>query len=124
MADKEDIITQTLDKDVVGMQNTFAELMLDKIRDAVAERKAQVAQEFMGVNPDDTDDEEYEDETEDDEDFEDEDGTIKAQVMRKDRTKVFEQNEINKIKKSLLYFKYLTKLLIIKVRLIMIKFMD
>lgn len=26
--------------------------------------------------------------------FEDEDGTIKAQVMRKDRTKVFEQNEI------------------------------
>ena len=72
MADKEDIITQTLDKDVVGMQNTFAELMLDKIRDAVAERKAQVAQEFMGVNPDDTDDEEYEDETEDDEDFEDE----------------------------------------------------
>ena len=72
MADKEDIITQTLDKDVVGMQNTFAELMLDKIRDAVAEKKAQVAQEFMGVNPDDTDDEEYEDETEDDEDFEDE----------------------------------------------------
>ena len=71
MADKEDIITQTLDKDVVGMQNTFAELMLDKIRDAVAERKAQVAQEFMGVNPDD---EEYEDDEEfvDDEESEDE----------------------------------------------------
>ena len=73
MADKEDIITQTLDKDVVGMQNTFAELMLDKIRDAVAERKAQVAQEFMGVNPDD--DKEYEDDEEfvDDEEGEDED---------------------------------------------------
>jgi len=71
MADKEDIITQTLDKDVVGMQNTFADLMLDKIRDAVAERKAQVAQEFMGVNPDD---EEYEDDEElEDEDFEDDD---------------------------------------------------
>jgi hypothetical protein len=72
MADKEDIITQTLDKDVVGMQNTFAELMLDKIRDAVAERKAQVAQEFMGVNPDD--EEEYEDDEEfvDDEESEDE----------------------------------------------------
>jgi len=71
MADKEDIITQTLDKDVVGMQNTFADLMLDKIRDAVAERKAQVAQEFMGVNPDD---EEYEDDEEfvDDEESEDE----------------------------------------------------
>lgn len=72
MADKEDIITQTLDKDVVGMQNTFADLMLDKIRDAVAERKAQVAQEFMGVNPDD--EEEYEDDEElEDEDFEDDD---------------------------------------------------
>jgi hypothetical protein len=71
MADKEDIITQTLDKDVVGMQNTFADLMLDKIRDAVAERKAQVAQEFMGVNPDD---EEIDDEDldGDEEDFEDE----------------------------------------------------
>ena len=72
MADKEDIITQTLDKDVVGMQNTFADLMLDKIRDAVAERKAQVAQEFMGVNPDD--EEEYQDDEElEDEDFEDDD---------------------------------------------------
>jgi hypothetical protein len=71
MADKEDIITQTLDKDVVGMQNNFADLMLDKIRDAVAERKAQVAQEFMGVNPDD---EEIDDEDldGDEEDFEDE----------------------------------------------------
>lgn len=66
MADKEDIITQTLDKDVVGMQNTFADLMLDKIRDAVAERKAQVAQEFMGV---DSDDEEVDGDEE--EDFED-----------------------------------------------------
>jgi hypothetical protein len=73
MADKEDIITQTLDKDVVGMQNTFADLMLDKIRDAVAERKAQVAQEFMGVNPDDEeDDEEYvDDEDSEDEELED-----------------------------------------------------
>lgn len=71
MADKEDIITQTLDKDVVGMQNTFADLMLDKIRDAIAERKAQVAQEFMGVNPDDeeVDDEDLDG---DEEDFEDE----------------------------------------------------
>lgn len=67
MADKEDIITQTLDKNVVDMQNTFAELMLDKIRDAVAERKAQVAQEFMGV---DSDDEEIDDEEEDFEDDE------------------------------------------------------
>ena len=76
MADKEDIITQTLDKDVVGMQTTFAELMLDKIRDAVAERKAQVAQEFMGVNSDDEESED--DETEDyeeseEEEFEDDD---------------------------------------------------
>lgn len=75
MADKEDIITQTLDKNVVDMQNTFAELMLDKIRDAVAERKAQVAQEFMGVNPDseeiDGDEEEYvDDEESDDEELE------------------------------------------------------
>ena len=80
MADKEDIITQTLDKDVVGMQNTFAELMLDKIRDAVAERKAQVAQEFMGVNSDDeeSEDDDTEEETEDyeeseEEEFEDDD---------------------------------------------------
>ena len=75
MADKEDIITQTLDKDVVGMQNTFADLMLDKIRDAVAERKAQVAQEFMGVDSDDEDvdgdeEEDFEDD-ESDEDLED-----------------------------------------------------
>jgi hypothetical protein len=80
MADKEDIITQTLDKDVVGMQTTFAELMLDKIRDAVAERKAQVAQEFMGVNSDDeeSEDDDTEEETEDyeeseEEEFEDDD---------------------------------------------------
>lgn len=71
MADKEDIITQTLDKDVVGMQNTFADLMLDKIRDAVAERKAQVAQEFMGVNPDDEEVDGDEEEFEDDESDED-----------------------------------------------------
>ena len=72
MADKEDIITQTLDKDVVGMQNTFAELMLDKIRDAVAERKAQVAQEFMGVDSDDEDvDGDEEEDFEDDESDED-----------------------------------------------------
>ena len=76
MADKEDIITQTLDKDVVGMQNTFAELMLDKIRDAVAERKAQVAQDFMGVNSDDeeSEDNETEDfEETDEEELEDDD---------------------------------------------------
>lgn len=72
MADKEDIITQTLDKDVVGMQNTFADLMLDKIRDAVAERKAQVAQEFMGVDSDDEDvDGDEEEDFEDDESDED-----------------------------------------------------
>lgn len=71
MADKEDIITQTLDKDVVGMQNTFADLMLDKIRDAVAERKAQVAQEFMGVDSDDEEVDGDEEDFEDDESDED-----------------------------------------------------
>lgn len=84
MADKEDIITHTLDKDVVNMQTTFAELMLDKIRDAVAERKAQVAQEFMGVNTDD--DEEYDDTEEEtdteesEEEFEDDDLEVEDEL--------------------------------------------
>lgn len=79
MADKEDIITQTLDKDVVGMQNTFADLMLDKIRDAVAERKAQVAQEFMGV---DSDDEELDGDEE--EDFEDDESDEDLEELETD----------------------------------------
>jgi len=84
MADKEDIITQTLDKDVVGMQNTFADLMLDKIRDAVAERKAQVAQEFMGVDSDDEDVDGDEELDGDEEDFEDDESDEDLEELETD----------------------------------------
>jgi len=41
--------------------------------------------------------------------FEDEDGSIKAQVMRKDRTKVFQQNEIIEAPTPLLWQEVITK---------------
>lgn len=98
MAETKDIIKAALDQDAVEVQKTVADLMLDKIRDAVEDRKAELAQQYFNaaypelndeedVDVDLDDDEldefdddseedleEFDDETEQEEDLEDQEG--------------------------------------------------
>lgn len=71
MADSSDIINNIIDQNSVGLQDNFGQMMLDKIRDVVADRKMEIAQSFLGVDrPEDMEDTE---EMETDEDMDDED---------------------------------------------------
>lgn len=58
MADVSDVITNIIDKDSVNLQDNFGQMMLDKIRDVVADRQAEVAQSFLGAITDDEPDSE------------------------------------------------------------------
>ncbi len=77
MADTKDIIKAALDQDAVALKQTVADLMLDKIRDAVEDRKAELAQQyFNAANPDfdqEEDPEDVDEADDDDLDVDDED---------------------------------------------------
>jgi len=60
MSDINALISALSGKDMVQANNAFASLMQNKLNDAIDDRKVQIAQSMMGVDPD----EEYEDEEE------------------------------------------------------------
>ncbi len=72
----EDIIGGAVDEKPVDVKNALADVMLDKVREAILDKKAEVAQRFFDASPlnmesdDETEDDELEDDLED-EDFED-----------------------------------------------------
>lgn len=49
MTDASDVITNIIDKNSVGLQDTFGQMMLDKIKEVVSDRQAEVAQSFLGA---------------------------------------------------------------------------
>ena len=60
MSDINALISALSGKDMVQANSAFSSLMQNKLNDAIDDRKVQIAQSMMGVNPD----EEYEDEEE------------------------------------------------------------
>lgn len=73
MTDISDLIKSAVTQTPSQMQNDFAELMLDKIRDVVADRKAEIAQQFIGG---DQLNDEQDDLPDDQQDFEDQDDRV------------------------------------------------
>lgn len=69
MSNINDLISALSGQDMVQANNVFGSLMQDKINDALDDRKVQIAQSMMGINPDEEfeDEEEYEEVEEDDE---------------------------------------------------------
>ena len=65
------IIEQALNEEPASMENTLHDLMLEKIRVHLEEKREQVLESIYNGDGDDDEDEEFED---DDEEFEDEDG--------------------------------------------------
>lgn len=53
MADTSEIISNIVDKNSATLQDTFGQMMLDKIRDVVDDRKMEIAQSFLGAVEDD-----------------------------------------------------------------------
>lgn len=72
MADPSDIIKQAIGNNPVQMQDSFADLMLNKIRDAIELKKAEVAQQFLGFDNIENDQSDQQDDPEDSEEMEDE----------------------------------------------------
>ena len=69
MSDINTLISALSGKDMVQANSAFVNLMQNKLNDAIDDRKIQIAQSMMGVDPD----EEYEDneELETDDEFQD-----------------------------------------------------
>lgn len=67
MADTSEIISNIVDKNSATLQDTFGQMMLDKIRDVVDDRKMEIAQSFLGaVTEEEPDTDPGEDDLEDD----------------------------------------------------------
>lgn len=67
MSDTGDIVSNILDKNSVDLQDNFGQMMLDKIKDVVSDRKMEIAAQFLGS----LDDQEIADADTDDMDAED-----------------------------------------------------
>ena len=89
MSEIKRIIQGSIDQDPIGVQQAFVDAIAGKIRDIVSERKAEVAQRFIGVDQqdydyDDSDADDYEDEIDNDsedvddysDDYEDDDDQL------------------------------------------------
>lgn len=69
MADPTEIIKHAVEQNPLKMQDSFNDLILDKIRDAVEIKKAELAQQFLGFD-NSSDDQEINDQPEDEQELE------------------------------------------------------